>query len=174
MHPAHKLFVSRPTFCELDELFALLDEFDVVDRHSVLGPLYQQFFRSTPFQVPPGTTDEQGMELAYAQFKELVVALAVPVHYAFIINGIVTTTLVWLHGSSDETLINDFIASNRESIESERRRFESGEITEQELEHVLGEIEERMNNLRSDMSLRRQLYERFCDDVVARLPNRRS
>jgi hypothetical protein len=171
MHPAHEEFVSRPSFCRLDYLFGLLNEYDVAERHRILGPLYQEFFRSTSIDFPLGTSEEDGMLIVYQRFKAALMALSEAVPYAFIVMGVVSTTLAWLHGSSDERLISRFLEGNRRSIEMERQRFARGEISQQDLDQVMGEIEERINNLRADMNLRRGQYERFCEQVVARMPD---
>lgn len=174
MHPAHELFVTRPTFCALTEFLAVLDTFDLAERHFVLGPLYQQFLRTDRFHFPDARSDEDAMQRVYDQFRMMVVALAEPVHFAFVVTGIVTTTLVWLYGSSDPSLVDEFIESNKDGIRLEQERFNRGETTDEERDRALGEIEERLNNLKSDMALRRDKYERFCENVVARLPKRRA
>jgi hypothetical protein len=169
MHAAHQIFASRPTFCGLPELFALLDELDPADRHFILGPVYQQFFRSSSVKIAPGTTEDEAQTIVFNRFHQQIMALAATVPPAFLAKGIVTTTLVWLHGSSDEAYLNDFLESNHRDMNAHRERFARGAISQQQLDHLLGEIEERVNNLRSDMGLRRALYERFCDKVVARI-----
>jgi hypothetical protein len=161
--------LARPSFSGLPELFALLDELDTRDRHFILGPLYQQFFQTTSVTISHGMTDEDGMSIVYDRFKEQINSLAAKMPTVFLVTGIVTTTLVWLHGASDESLFDDFVESNQRDREAHRQRFESGTITKQQFDHLLGEIEERINNLRSDMGLRRAHYELFCDKIVARI-----
>jgi len=171
MHPAHETFASRPSFCRLDFLFGLLDEYDSAERHRILGPLYQQFFRTMSIEFPPGRSEDDGMVIVYERFKAALLALSETVPYIFIVMGVVSTTLAWLHGSSDERLVGDFLEGNHRSIELEQQRFARGEITQDDLDRALGEIEERVNNLRADMNLRRGQYEQFCEQVVARMPD---
>ncbi|MGE0536248.1 MAG: hypothetical protein AB7O68_14810 [Pirellulales bacterium] len=173
MHLAHQTFAARPTFCSLADIFALLDEIDARDRNFMLGPLYQQVFRTTSVKIAPGMTEDDAMLAVYDRFKEQINSFVATVPSALLVTGIVTTTLVWLHGSSDESLIDDFIESNQRDLQTHQERLESGEITEQQFDRRRGEIEERLNNLRSDMALRRAHYEQFCEKVVARIVERR-
>lgn len=173
MHSAHQAFASRPSFCSLADLFVLLDEIDARDRHFMLGPLYQQVFRTTTAMIAPGMTEDEAISMVYDRFKEQINSFLATVSSALLVTGIVTTTLVWLHGSSDDSLIDDFIESNQRDLQTHQKQLESGEITEQQFDRLRGEIEERLNNLRSDMALRRAHYEQFCEKVVARIVERR-
>lgn len=173
LHRAHEAFAARPVFGNLELLFSLLDDYDLAERHRILGPLYQEFFVSQSMTLQPGSTEEDGMEFLYGQFKGLLRKLAEVVPYGFIVRGVVLTTLVWLHGSSDETFEAEFIKNNRQDEEKLREKFHRGEINQKEFDRKLGEIVERINNLRSDMNLRRDYYERFCEQVVAHLPDGR-
>jgi uncharacterized membrane protein len=172
MHPAHQDFVSRPVFCRLLDLFELLDRLELRDRHSILGPVYQDLFRAERVQAPPGMDEDAAMQWVYDGFKEkaLGVFVQMQIHWAFMTVGIVTTTLMWLYAMSDEQRIPEVVENNRKDAEAAREQFAKREITQQQLDWMLGIIEERINNMRSDITLLRDQYVRFCEQVVARLP----
>jgi len=82
--------------------------------------------------------------------------------------------LMWLYGSSDEGNLEEFIGSNRSEMERLNGLLAAGGISNAEHARLLGEHEERLNNLRGDIELRRDKYNSFCDEVVARLPQNRT
>jgi len=169
MNKAHLQFMSNPTFCSLDELFTYLDGLDLMDRHQLLGPVLQQVTRTTTITLPPGASEEDGMQDAYDQFKKLAHKLSLHVHFAFVVSGIVSTTLVWLYGSSNEENFSNFTKSNRKQQNSLKQLLESGQLSQEEFDQQNGEIEERLNNLHSEMNLKRRLYDIFCEEVVSKI-----
>jgi len=172
MHPVHQAFVAKPVVCRLIDLFDLLDRLEVRERNQVLGPVYQEFFGMAPIKVPPSMAEEEAMEEVYNVFKEKAAALVPHVHWSFVIVGVVTTTLMWLQLLSDEGRLEEAIDFNRADMEAVRQRYARNEISQEQHDRKIGEIEERINNLPSDMLLRRELYDLFCTQVVDRLPQK--
>ena len=170
MHPVHIEFVSRPVFCKLQDLFLLLDQIEVRKRHSLLGPVYQDLFRQLSISYPSGTDEEMAMEDVFRQFKDRANHLAAQSLQSFIICAIITTTLMWLFASSDESRTSEVIEHNNKELAIIKEQFANGKIPKGIFDRISGEIEERLNNLKSDVRLRKDDYEFFCLNVVAKLP----
>ena len=170
MHAAHEAFVSRPVFCKLTDLFALLDKLELRDRNIILGPVYQELFRTLTVKAPAGMDEAcAAMQWLYDRFKEKGLGVTVQTqihsnlpdrrhrHHA---------TLMWLYAMSDEQRIPEVAENNIGDAELARQQFARGEIDQGRLNRIQGEIEERLNNI----SLLRDRYVQFCEHVVARLP----
>ncbi len=116
--------------------------------------------------------EDAAMQWLYDRFKEkaLGVTVQAQIHWNLLTVGIVTTMLMWLYAMSDEQRIPEVAENNRREAELARQQFARGEIDQGRLDRILGEIAERLNNMRSDISLLRHRCVRFCEQVVARLP----
>ena len=65
MHTAHQAFVSQPVFCRLPDLFEQLDRLEVRDRHLMLGPVYQDLFRTERITAPSRMDEDAAMQWLY-------------------------------------------------------------------------------------------------------------
>jgi hypothetical protein len=174
MHPAHTTFVTRPVFCNLEDMFNLLDQIDVRERHKMLASTIRDTLRIRRFQHPdPRATEEDNMEFVYSAFKEWCEKIAQQTHPSVVIFTVVSLTLMWLYAMSDDKLTEERIATNRAELDSLRERLVNGEMTQAQYEHAVGETEETINNLRAFVQEWRDLYESFCHNIVGRLPERK-
>src|SRR6185437_11035821 len=171
MHPEHEKFASQPVLCGLGELFMRLDQMEDRERHFVLGPAYREFFRTEHFHAPHARSEEEGMRSLYQQFQQRAYSLNHQLMEVQLVTLIVMTALVWLDWLSKDENLKSFLESNRRTKIDIGEKSARGEISKEQADYEVREIEERINNLYADMNIRRDTYARFCEKVVAPISN---
>jgi hypothetical protein len=164
-HIQYVTLAPHPDRNRLDDLFRLLDSLDVFERDRILAWMYLAFLE------PPATqgtseTEEERLELRYNKFEEKFRHAAIGVFEPFLVHAAMTYTLAYLRECGDKSCLDSVLHKSQSALNVLRRRIEAGTLLPEVGQAMIGNLEEHINNLHSDVELARQRYERFCEKVV--------
>ena len=158
----------HPDRNSLDNLFRLLERLDVFERDRMLAWMYLALLEAP---VTPGTaeTEEERLELRYNKFEQKFRHAAIGVFEPFLVHAAVTYTLAYLRECGDKASLETVHHKSQSALKLLHRRVAEGTLSPEVGEAMIGNLEEHINNLYSDVELARQRYEMFCEKVVKRM-----
>jgi hypothetical protein len=164
-HIQYVTLVPHPDRNSLDNLFQLLDGLDVLERDRMLAWMYLAFLE------PPATqetveSEEERFELRFGKFEETFRHAAIGVFEPFLVHAAVTYTLAYLRECSDKACLDAVLHKSQSALQVLHGRIAEGTLLPEAGEAMIGNLEEHINNLHSDVELARQRYEKFCEKVV--------
>ena len=106
------------------------------------------------------------LELRYEKFEQQFRHAAKGVFEPFLVHAAVTYTLAYLRECGDKACLDAVVHKSQSALKVLHRRIAEGTLLAEVGESMIGELEERINNLHADVELARQRYERFCEAVV--------
>ena len=162
-HIQYVTLAPHPDRNNLDDLFRLLDGLEVFERDRMLAWMYLAFLEPPATQ---GTTDEERLELRYNKFEHKFRHAAIGVFEPFLVHAAVTYTLAYLRECGDKASLDTVLHKSQSALNVLHRRVAEGTLLPEVGEAMIGNLEEHINNLYSDVELARQRYERFCEKVV--------
>jgi len=165
-HIQYVTLAPHPDRNSLDDLFGLLDGLDVFERDRMLAWMYLAFLE------PPatrGTAEEERLELRYNKFERKFRQAAIGVFEPFLVHAAVTYTLAYLRECGDKASLETVHHKSQSALKLLHRRVAEGTLSPEVGEAMIGNLEEHINNLYSDVELARQRYEMFCEKVVKRM-----
>jgi hypothetical protein len=143
----------------------LLDSLDVFERDRMLTWMYLAFLEA-PVRQGTSETEEERLELRYDKFEQQFRHAAIGVFESFLVHAAVTYTLAYLRECGDKACLDAVVHKSQASLKVLHRRIAEGTLLPEAGEAMIGDLEERINNLHADVELARQRYERFCEKVV--------
>ena len=167
-HIQYVTVAPHPDRNNLDDLFRLLDSLDVFERDRMLTWMYLAFIEPP---ARPGTaeTEEERLELRFNKFEEKFRHAAKGVFEPFLVHAAVTYTLAYLRECGDKACLDAVLHKLQAALNVLNRRIAEGTLLPEVGEAMIGNLEEHINNLYSDVELARQRYEVFCEKVVKRM-----
>lgn len=167
-HLQYVTLAPHPDRNSLDDLFRLLDSLEVFERDRMLTWMYLAFLEAP---ATPGTTEreEERLELRYNKFEEKFRHAGIGVFEPFLVHAAVTYTLAYLRECGDRACLDAVVHKSQSALNVLHRRIAAGTLSPEVGEAMIGNLEEHINNLHSDVELARQRYERFCEKVVKKM-----
>jgi len=148
-----------------DNLFRLLDSLEVFERDRILVWMYLAFLEP-PEKQGTAETEEEKLELRYNRFEKKFRHAALGVFEPFLVHATITYTLACLRESGDKAGLDALRHKCQSALNLLRRRIAEGTLQPEAGESMIGNLEERINNLPAEVELARQRYETFCEKVV--------
>ena len=148
-----------------DDLFRLLDSLEVFERDRMLAWMYLAFLEA-PATRETAETEEERLELRYNKFEQKFRHAAIGVFEPFLVHAAVTYTLACLRECGDRASLDAVLHKSQSALNVLHRRIAEGTLSREVGESMIGNLEEHINNLHSDVELARQRYETFCEKVV--------
>lgn len=143
--------------------FATLDKLEPQERYEFIPPVIMDILM-LPSQKVTVKDYETGYIKIYNLFKEKCLVLTQGgIHHGCLAYSIVSRSLAWLAVCSTEQHIKQSVANQQPQIEEAKRDLKAKRITKKEHDKIVGECEERINNLPSDRKLHEARYNCFCD-----------
>ena len=164
-HIQYVTVAPHPDRNSLDNLFRLLDHLDVLERDKMLEWMYLAFLEA-PVTQGPADTEEEKLELRYNKFEEKFRHTAIGVFEPFLVHAVLTYTLAHLRECGDKASLDSVIHKSQAALTVLHRQIAEGTLLPEAGEAMIGNLEEHINNLHSDVELARKRYERFCEKVV--------
>jgi len=165
-HIQYVTVAPHPDRNRLDDLFRLLDGLDVFERDRMLAWMYLAFLEPPATQA---TAEEEKLELRYNKFERKFRHAAMGVFEPFLVHAAVTYTLAYLRECGDKACLDDVLHKSQSALNVLHRRIAEGTLSPEVGESMIGNLEEHINNLYSDVELARQRYEMFCEKVVKKM-----
>lgn len=178
LHPAHALYLRKPSFNSLDYLFEILDTLDPEKRDTILGWIYHFIIRPRATHY---TTVIDGMtitvtdkfidEVSYEAFKKKCYSIASAdiLDEEMIVFMIVNFVLQAQLGISDTTSVDEFAHRMEDALTYFRSKLEERPEDKESLEGVIAFTQDRAQNAQEIIEQNYQSYEYFCENVVAQL-----
>lgn len=148
-----------------DDLFRLLDDLDVFERDRMLTWMYLAFLEA-PTTEKKTAAEEERLELRYNRFKQKFRHEAIGLFGPFLVHAAVTYTLAYLRECGDRACLNSVLDKLRSSLKMIHRLIAQGTVSSELGEAMVGNLEEQINNVGSEVELARHRYDTFCDRVV--------
>lgn len=189
MHPAHITFLERISQANLDQLFKILDGLDSDIRDNIFGFTYERIINPTYIRV--NSSLKHTDQVNYKVFKEKCYRLAQWVHHHFLAYCIVADALQWVFPSANIACVDEELKYSEKTIELARKLIlykkdqmpfdeEDKELREaiadelknmsaEELEGYIQFMQERVKGLPTRTYQEYQLYQTFCENVIAPL-----
>jgi hypothetical protein len=168
LHIQYVAAAPHPDKNSLDDLFRLLDGLEVFERDRMLVWMYLALLEG-PATQETAETEEERLELRYNKFEQKFRHTAIGVFEPFLVHAVVTYTLAYLRECGDRACLDSALHKSQAALNVLRRRVAEGTLPSETGEAMIGDLEEHINNVRSDVELARQRYERFCEKVVKRM-----
>jgi len=167
-HIQYVTLAPHPDRNSLDDLFRLLDKLDVFERDRMLTWMYLAFLEA-PSKQGTAETEEEQLELLYRKFEAKFRHIAKGVFEPFLVHAVVTYTLAYLRECGDKACLESVLLKSQSALRVLRRRIAEGTLLPEVGEAMIGNLEEHINNVYSDVELARQRYVRFCEKVVKKM-----
>ena len=87
----------------------------------------------------------------------------------FLVHAVVTYTLAYLRECGDKACLESVLLKSQSALRVLLRRIAEGTLLPELGEAMIGNLEEHINNVYSDVELARQRYERFCEKVAKKM-----
>jgi hypothetical protein len=158
----------HPDRNSLNDLFRLLDVVEVFERDRMLTWMYLAFLKP-PVTRDTAETEEERLDLRYQKFEEKFRHAATGVFEPFLVHAAVTYTLAYLRECGDKACLEAVLHKSRSALKVLHRRVTEGTLLPEDGEAMIGDLEERINNLHAEVELARHRYETFCEKVVKRM-----
>ena len=149
----------------LDDLFRLLDGLEIFERDRMLVWMYLAFLEG-PATQETAEREEESLELRYNKFEHKFRHAAIGVFEPFLVHGVVTYTLAYLRECGDRACLDAVLQKSNSALSLLHRRIAEGTLSPDVGEPMIGNLEEHINNMSSDVELARRRYHTFCDKVV--------
>ena len=151
----------------LENLFAALDEIELLERHRLLG--LSHIYSMLDFDgsvIGNSGTEEEVAEGDYRRFKDncLTIQRLGPEDF-FVAYSVVTAILATLRHSAFSQTAEDRIAWFQGSVEFVKAKGSPPEIVSRFEQHA----QDAVNNAKVDIEQSKQRYDTFCNKVVAKL-----
>ena len=167
-HIQYVTLAPHPDRNSLDDLFRRLDNLDVFERDRMLTWMYLAFLEG-PVRQKAEETEEERLELRYNKFEEKFRHTAIGVFEPFLVHAAVTYTLAYLRECGDKACLDAVFHKSQSALNVLHRRIAKGTLLPEAGAAMIGSLEEHINNLRADVELTRQRYEKFCEKVVKKM-----
>ena len=167
-HIQYVTLAPHPDRNSLDDLFGLLDGLEIFERDKMLVWMYLAFLEG-PATQETAEREEERLELRYNKFEEKFRHAAIGVLEPFLVHGVLTYTLAYLRECGDRACLDAALQKSKSALSLLRRRIAAGTLSPEAGESLVGNLEEHINNLYSDVELARQRYDTFCNKVVKKM-----
>ena len=178
LHKLHLYYITRPPFSSLDFFFKILDRIEAAVRDEMMSMVFEAVIN--PRYREPAHPDEIVAHLRldavdYEHFKAKCHRLSGQLPEMTIVFLVMSDVLHWLFSFADETKVPELITYHWKAAKHFREEAASlGVSVEDEKRRVslikLARISEEMPEaLPRKCKHYRQLYERFCQDVIPEL-----
>jgi hypothetical protein len=137
----------------------------VFERDRMLTWMYLAFLEA-PVRPGAAETEEERLELRYEKFEQQFRHAARGVFEPFLVHAAVTYTLAYLRECGDKACLDAVVHKSQASLKVLHRRIAEGTLLPEAGDSMIGDLEERLNNLHADVELARERYDTFCEKVV--------
>lgn len=172
MHPAHLLYVRKPTLNTLNYFFELVDSLNSEKRDKIFYSTYHMIINPR-WRKPTNLKGKVGDliidEVNYSIFKEKTYYLAELIPEDYLVFSIVSFTLreVWRLG--DKTSTEKYIKDHKSSIKLAEKSFLEGRTNEKSFKMLVNTFEDMIQNLPKQTDEYFYLYIYFCEKVISEL-----
>ena len=167
-HIQYVTLAPHPDRNSLDDLFRLLDGLEVFERDRMLVWMYLAFLEG-PATRETAEREEERLELRYNKFEEKFRQAAIGVFEPFLVHAVLTYTLAYLRECGDRECLDAVLHKSKSALGVLRSRIAEGTLSPDVGESMIGNLEEHINNMPSDVELARRRYDTFCDKVVRKM-----
>lgn len=174
VHPAHLLYMLRPSTNSLEYLFAVLDRLESEDRDALLS--FSRMSVINPRFRDPVTGDETMADLKlddidYPAFKrKCLVLVDGPARLAddFLVKAIVNDTLTWACEFADPVEHEATVRRNRDAMAYFMRELdkESKSRRRERLRQMIESCRERIDSAPQNLATAVRRYRLFCEKVL--------
>ncbi len=172
INPLHIKYATRIHQNTLDHLFSVLDKYDDKKREEIIQFTYMSFI--APHFKEPITGKEKLRELqidetSYDALKEKCQDLSQLLPESFIVNSLVNLILKWTFQFGDKTNLETVIESNQDMVNFLEKELSKGDMDETTLRELIKKTEDHIEALPQQTEHFYNLYNDFCENVLARL-----
>lgn len=176
LHPAHVLYIQKPSFNTLNYFFELLDTLNPKRRDAVLGWIYEFIIKpryevhtvemlGRQVEIPGKPIDE----VSYEAFKKSCYQLRGIIDEVLLVFLIVSFVLQFSFSVSDITSVGEKLSANERTYEYLRKQAKEEPDKKDEIERMISTTQRLFEGLPERTKRNYEDYEYICEHIVTQL-----